>query len=154
MPCGHDSARNPRGHRRNGTRQPVYAEARESCAEADQDSGWLRHRDMGRAIHSKAFDKLDISYPKTEKNAPSFTKAFLTTHSHDLPKAILQAREFNKSKNTFMDGLLKHVGKDGRVHGHINQIRSMTAAQYRGAYPCQTQTYSRYRLVHPETWGR
>ncbi len=30
---------------------------------------------------AKAFDKLNISYDRTEKGAPSFTKAFLTEHS-------------------------------------------------------------------------
>ena len=73
---------------------------------------------------AEGFKEIGLEYPKTEKGAPSFTKAFLNSHTHELPKAILKAREFNKSKNTFMDGLLKHVGKDGRVHGHINQIRS------------------------------
>ena len=73
---------------------------------------------------AEGFKEIGLEYPKTEKGAPSFTKAFLNSHTHELPKAILKAREFNKSKNTFMDGRLKHVGKDGRVHGHINQIRS------------------------------
>jgi len=99
---------------------------------------------------AKAFDKLDISYPKTEKNAPSFTKAFLTTHTHDLPKAILQAREFNKSKNTFMDGLLKHVGKDGRVHGHINQIRSDDGGTVSGRISMSNPNLQQIPARHPD----
>jgi DNA polymerase I-like protein with 3'-5' exonuclease and polymerase domains len=73
---------------------------------------------------SKAFDKLDIPYPRTEKGAPSFTKSFLTDHRHPLAQAIAGARSYNKINGTFIDGILKYVGTDGRVHGHINQIRS------------------------------
>lgn len=73
---------------------------------------------------AKAFDKLDIAYPRTEKGAPSFTKSYLTDHQHPLAKAIAQARAYNKINGTFIDGILKFVGPDGRIHGHINQIRS------------------------------
>ena len=73
---------------------------------------------------AKAFDKLSIPYPKTEKNAPSFTKNFLQTTDHELAKSILQAREYNKTNGTFINGLLKYVDDKGRIHGHINQIRS------------------------------
>jgi DNA polymerase I-like protein with 3'-5' exonuclease and polymerase domains len=73
---------------------------------------------------SKAFDALSIPYPRTEKGAPSFTKSFLTDHQHPLAKAIAEARAYNKINGTFIDGILKYVGPDGRIHGHINQIRS------------------------------
>jgi len=46
---------------------------------------------------AKAFDKAGVSYPKTEKGAPSFTKSFLTDHPHELPKLIVQARALNKT---------------------------------------------------------
>jgi len=73
---------------------------------------------------AKAFDALSVPYPRTEKGAPSFTKSFLTDHQHPLAQAIAQARAYNKINGTFIDGILKYVGPDGRVHGHINQIRS------------------------------
>ena len=73
---------------------------------------------------AKAFDKVGLEYPRTEKGAPSFTKQFLSDHPHELPQAIVQARSYNKINGTFIDGILRFVGKDGRIHGHINQIRS------------------------------
>ena len=73
---------------------------------------------------SKAFDKLSISYPKTEKGAPSFTKSFLTDHPHELAQLIVQARNLNKTSGTFINTIMKHCRTDGRIHGHINQIRS------------------------------
>jgi len=73
---------------------------------------------------AKAFDSQGISYPKAEKGAPSFTKMFLTDHEHELPKLIVQARNLNKTHGTFIATIMKHAGKDGRIHSHINQIRS------------------------------
>jgi DNA polymerase I-like protein with 3'-5' exonuclease and polymerase domains len=73
---------------------------------------------------SKAFDALGIAYPRTEKGAPSFTKSFLNENPHPLATSIAQARAYNKINGTFIDGILRYVGADGRVHGHINQIRS------------------------------
>ena len=73
---------------------------------------------------SKAFDKLSIQYPKTEKGAPSFTKNFLTDHPHKLPQLIVEARNLNKASGTFINTIMKHCHKDGRIHSHINQIRS------------------------------
>ena len=73
---------------------------------------------------SKAFDKLSISYPKTEKGAPSFTKQFLTDHPHELTKLVVEARNLNKTSGTFINTIMKHCRSDGRIHSHINQIRS------------------------------
>lgn len=73
---------------------------------------------------AKAFDKAGVSYPTTDKGAPSFTKSFLTDHPHELPKLIVQARALNKTSGTFINTIMKHTHKDGRIHSHINQIRS------------------------------
>ena len=73
---------------------------------------------------AKAFDSQGIPYPKTDKGAPSFTKMFLSDHEHELPKLIVQARNLNKTHGTFIATIMKHAGKDGRIHSHINQIRS------------------------------
>jgi len=73
---------------------------------------------------SKAFDKLDISYPKTEKGAPSFTKQFLNENPHPVAKLVVEARNLNKTSGTFINTIIKHCRSDGRIHSHINQIRS------------------------------
>jgi DNA polymerase I-like protein with 3'-5' exonuclease and polymerase domains len=72
----------------------------------------------------KAFDGQNIQYPHTEKGAPSFTKAFLAEHPHEFPRLVVQARELNKIQNTFINSILKHVDADGKIHSHINQLRS------------------------------
>jgi len=73
---------------------------------------------------AKAFDTVGINYPKTEKGAPSFTKSFLSEHNHELPKMILRTRDLNKTHGTFINTIMKHTAHDGRIHSHINQIRS------------------------------
>ena len=73
---------------------------------------------------AKAFDKVGIAYPRTEKGHPSFTKLFLQESKELLPKLIVQARNLNKGSGTFINTIMKHCDKDGRIHSHINQIRS------------------------------
>ena len=73
---------------------------------------------------SKAFDKVSISYPKTEKGQPSFTKNFLAEHTEKLPRLVVEARNLNKTHGTFINTIMRHTHRDGRIHSHINQIRS------------------------------
>ncbi len=73
---------------------------------------------------AKAFDKVGIHYPQTEKGAPSFTKLFLQENNHPLAQLIVQARNLNKTSGTFINTIMKHCHADGRIHSHINQIRS------------------------------
>ena len=73
---------------------------------------------------AKAFDELSIPYPRTEKGSPSFTKLFLTDHTHELPQLIVEARNLNKTSGTFINTIMKHCHADGRIHSQINQIRS------------------------------
>ena len=73
---------------------------------------------------AKAFDAKGISYERTEKSGqPKFDKNFLTTHSSSLAKLVVEAREINKARTTFIDTILKHSHR-GRIHAEINQMRS------------------------------
>jgi len=77
---------------------------------------------------AKAFDKLNIKYERTEKSGqPKFDKNFLTTHKHPLAKMIVQSREFNKARTTFIDTILRH-SSHSRIHADINQMRSNEGA--------------------------
>ena len=73
---------------------------------------------------AKAFEKIGLDYPRTEKGAPSFKKQYLDEHNHPIAKMIVEARNLNKTSGTFLNTILKHCRSDGRVHSHINQIRS------------------------------
>ena len=71
-----------------------------------------------------AFDKLHITYPRTEKTGePSFTQNWLINSPHKISKLIVQAREINKFHSTFLNSIMKYNYK-GRIHAEINQLRS------------------------------
>ena len=83
---------------------------------------------------AKAFDKLKITYERTEKSGqPKFDKNFLTTHKHPLAKMVVQAREFNKARTTFIDTILTH-SSNSRIHADINQMRGETGGTVTGRF--------------------
>jgi DNA polymerase I-like protein with 3'-5' exonuclease and polymerase domains len=64
--------------------------------------------------------------PKTElvpSTTPKLPKDYLKTHKNRFLRMIVKARECDKAKNTFVEGLLDFV-HEGRIHADINQIRS------------------------------
>tara|TARA_R100001594_G_scaffold16149_2_gene33522 strand:+ start:4616 stop:6553 length:1938 start_codon:yes stop_codon:yes gene_type:complete len=72
----------------------------------------------------KVFQYLKLPYSRTEKtDSPSFTKNFLSNHSHPIIKMIAEARKINKINTTFIDTILDYEYA-GRIHAEINQIRS------------------------------
>jgi len=73
---------------------------------------------------AKVCEKLGVKdMTRTEKtNAPSFTKNYLSNHSHRLIRNIATARQMDKLRNTFIETLKNYVVK-GRIHADINQLR-------------------------------
>ena len=72
---------------------------------------------------AKAFDKLKISYPLTEKaKEPSFTQNWLTNCEAPIAGLIREAREVNKFHSTFIDSIFKFE-HNGRIHAEINQLK-------------------------------
>ena len=99
---------------------------------------------------AKAFDKLNLPYDRTEKSKePSFTKNFLATHPHELPKLIAEAREINKAHSTFIDSITKHAVK-GRIHADINQIRSDDGGTVTGRFSMSNPNLQQIPARHPE----
>jgi DNA polymerase I-like protein with 3'-5' exonuclease and polymerase domains len=99
---------------------------------------------------AKAFDKLGIAYEKTAKGAPSFTKSFLSTHSHPLAQAIVVAREYNKATGSFVETLIDYSKFDGRIHGHINQLRSDEGGTVSGRLSMANPNLQQIPARHPE----
>lgn len=102
---------------------------------------------------AKAFDKLSLAYPKTATGLPSFTKTFLDSHEHPVAKLIVEAREFNKTHGTFLEPYLRHSAKDGRIHPHINQMRSEDGGTVTGRLsmnnPNLQQVPARHEIIGP-----
>jgi DNA polymerase I-like protein with 3'-5' exonuclease and polymerase domains len=102
---------------------------------------------------AKAFDKLGIPYPKTTTGLPSFTKTFLDGHPHEIAKLIIEAREFNKTHGTFLEPYLRHSAADGRIHPHVNQMRSEDGGTVTGRLsmnnPNLQQVPARHEIIGP-----
>jgi DNA polymerase I-like protein with 3'-5' exonuclease and polymerase domains len=79
------------------------------------------------------FDLCKIDYPKTDKGNPSFTKSFLENHPHPVPKAIVQAREYNKARTTFLH-TIERYNHNGRIHANINQLRTENGGAVTGRF--------------------
>ena len=103
------------------------------------------------------FDKLGIHYPRTANGLPSFTKSFLDTHEHPICKQIVEARELNKTHGTFLQPYLDFSAYDGRIHPHINQIRSDDGGTVTGrlsmANPNLQQVSARHEVLGPLVRG-
>jgi DNA polymerase I-like protein with 3'-5' exonuclease and polymerase domains len=103
------------------------------------------------------FDKLGIHYPRTTNGLPSFTKSFLDTHEHPICKQIVEARELNKTHGTFLQPYLDFSAYDGRIHPHINQIRSDDGGTVTGrlsmANPNLQQVPARHEVIGPMVRG-
>ena len=102
---------------------------------------------------AKAFDKLKITYERTEKSGqPKFDKNFLTSHKHPLAKMIVTARETNKARTTFIDTILRHSYKS-RIHADIHQMRGDTGGTVTGRFsysnPNLQQIPSRNKEIGP-----
>ena len=72
---------------------------------------------------AKAFDKLSLPYDRTPTGQPKFDKNFLSTHDSPLAKMVVEAREINKARTTFIESITKHSYR-GRIHAEIHQMRS------------------------------
>jgi len=79
------------------------------------------------------FDQCKIDYPKTDKGNPSFTKSFLEFHPHPIPKAIVQARNFNKARTTFLHTIERYQ-HNGRIHANVNQLRTENGGTLTGRF--------------------
>ena len=111
----------------------LASEEKELLLKVEKETGIDTQIWAARSI-AKVFDKLKLDYERTVKTqAPSFTKNFLSSHSHPLVQCIAKAREINKAHTTFIDTIIKHE-HNGRIHADINQIRSDTGGTVTGRF--------------------
>ena len=102
---------------------------------------------------AKAFDAENITYDRTPKSGqPKFDKNFLNSHPSQLAKNIVEAREINKARTTFIDTILKHTHR-GRIHAEIHQMRSDQGGTVTGRFsysnPNLQQIPARNNVIGP-----
>lgn len=102
---------------------------------------------------ARGFDNLKIPYPKSATGLPSFTKGFLENCEHPIAAQIIEARELNKTYGTFLQPYIDLSAKDGRIHPHINQLRSDDGGTVTGrlsmANPNLQQVPARHEVLGP-----
>jgi len=120
--------------RANGVRvdldrtEQVKEKLTEKCAELTKQIKHLTGVEVNPWASSsvaKVFDSLGLSYPMTEseKPSPSFKKAYLQSHPHEVAQMIVKLREFDKAGGTFIESILRHEHK-GRIHTEFHQLRN------------------------------
>lgn len=99
------------------------------------------------------FDRLGVQYPRTSTGLPSFTKSFLESCPHPIAGMIVEARELNKTHGTFLSPYLDFSAYDGRIHPHVNQLRSDDGGTVSGrlsmASPNLQQVPARHEVIGP-----
>ena len=101
---------------------------------------------------AKAFDKLSLSYDRTPTGQPKFDKNFLATHDSPLAKMVVECREINKARTTFIESITKHSYR-GRIHAEIHQMRSDQGGTVTGRFsysnPNLQQIPARHAILGP-----
>lgn len=78
---------------------------------------------------ASAFDAHGIPYGRTAPSAnapegkPSFTAKFLEAQTHPLARLVVDIRQRDKLKNTFIQSYILDNHVNGKVHGTFNQLR-------------------------------
>lgn len=74
------------------------------------------------------FEKLGLPCKKKTKSGYSTNAEVLEglINAHPVVPMVLQYRTLAKLKSTYCDGLLKVIGKDGRIHSSFNQTETRT----------------------------
>ena len=140
---------------RNKCEQQIEAMRRkeEKCLSEIKKTAGVKVDIWAAASIATAFDKLGIQYPNSATGLPSFTKSFLDSHSHPIARLIVEARELNKTHGTFLTPYLNFSAKDGRIHPHVNQIRSDEGGTVTGrlsmANPNLQQVPARHEIIGP-----
>jgi DNA polymerase I-like protein with 3'-5' exonuclease and polymerase domains len=118
-----------------------------------EQAGGMQVDIWAAASIAAAFDRLGVQYPRTANGAPSFTKSFLDSHDHPMAKMIVEARELNKTHGTFLTPYLDHSRRDGRIHPHVNQLRSEDGGTVTGRLsmnnPNLQQVPARHEIIGP-----
>tara|TARA_R110002020_G_scaffold73728_3_gene189118 strand:+ start:8506 stop:10413 length:1908 start_codon:yes stop_codon:yes gene_type:complete len=105
------------------TKKKMAQQEKKLLDEITKDTGIAIEPWVSTSI-AKVFDFFGLQYSRTEKSgSPSFTKQFLSHHSHPVAKKIVKIRELNKANTTFVETILNHA-HDGRIHCDFHPLRT------------------------------
>lgn len=72
---------------------------------------------------ARAFDRLGLRYPRTEKGKPSFTKGYLTSLEHPVAAMISDLRRLDKLTNTFIKSYMLESHVNGKLYTSFHPLR-------------------------------
>lgn len=72
---------------------------------------------------AKAFAKMGLPYPSTEKGNPSFVKTFLEQHSHPIANLVVTQRQVSKARSTFIENYILEKNVNGRLYCDFPQLK-------------------------------
>ena len=87
---------------------------------------------------ARAFDALKLRYTKTAKGNPSFTKSFLENSDYPIAKKIVEIRQLEKIKNTFIKSYLLDSHVDGKVFCQFHPLKGERYGTRSGRYSSST----------------
>lgn len=67
----------------------------------------------------RAFKHLGLKYPRTPTGRASFTAKWLEKLDHPVGRMIREARQFSKTRGTFVEGYVLQKNEHGRLHGEV-----------------------------------
>jgi DNA polymerase I-like protein with 3'-5' exonuclease and polymerase domains len=102
-----------------------------------KDKSGVEVEPWAAASVQKVFDSLNLTYERTDRGQPSFTKLFLSSHPSEVVQSIVHLREMDKADSTFIDSILQHEHK-GRIHCEFHQLRSDDGGTVTGRMSCST----------------
>lgn len=97
--------------------------------EIHQLAGWVFNVNSTLQLRKVLFEDLGLPViKKTPKGAPSTDAQVLEklADRHEIVSKLLEFRELDKLRSTYVESLLKLVDSDGRVRGHFNQMGAAT----------------------------
>lgn len=88
---------------------------------------------------ARAFDKLGLEYPRTQRGAPSFRREWLEHHPSQIAKFITQRRNYEKISGTFLRNYILEGHVNNRIHCMFNPLRSdkggTVSGRFSSSYP-------------------
>jgi len=112
-------------------RQKLLLESKSLVQKIYQETGLVFNLNSPKQLSRILYEKLKIQFPKSRKTASGFfstAEAILNQlkNGYPLVDLILKYREATKIKNTYVEPILKLLGKDGRLHTHFLQTGTST----------------------------
>ena len=101
---------------------------------------------------SKAFDKLGIWYPRTNRGNPSFTSDWLSSHDHSFAKQVSEWRKVNKMRRDFIEGICLKQSYNGRIHAQFHALRKDADGTRTGRFSSSTPNLQQIPARDPH-WG-